>query len=156
LEDDTADLDDEALGKYLDMPTKTLAEYFAMPPKVGGTYSVWESSSADETSSNIHTSFSLPDDIVSGRIDFPRPPVIPKSSVLWVIIGRQGSGAPSHSHGAIHHMLITGEKTWRLPGHSNETFVQRAGDIVFLPGNIAHSTSNAEDTMAVSFKCATC
>jgi hypothetical protein len=71
----------------------------------------------------------------------------------WIIFGPAGAGLPEHEDmlgTATWNALIAGEKSWTLHGDAPIRFVQRPGDIIYLPSGVPHSVEYDATSIALS------
>ena len=72
---------------------------------------------------------------------------------LWIIFGPGGAGLPEHEDmlgTATWNALIQGTKRWTLHGQTTASFVQEAGDVIFLPSRVRHSVEYLSPSISLS------
>lgn len=72
---------------------------------------------------------------------------------LWIIFGPGGAGLPEHEDmlgTATWNALIQGKKRWTLHGQTRASFVQEAGDVIFLPSRVPHSVEYLSSSISLS------
>ena len=74
-------------------------------------------------------------------------PTIPLGGLL---VGVNGTQTPDHQHEAAINILFQGSKLWKIG--ECDSFVQKAGDMVFIPGQMAHFVQNLDFSVAWTFQ----
>lgn len=74
-------------------------------------------------------------------------PLIP---LVGLVVGPVGAETSSHKHDAAFNYLYVGEKIWNIEGY--DEFVQRQGDVVFIPHRADHRVVNSKPSLAWTFQ----
>jgi hypothetical protein len=72
---------------------------------------------------------------------------------FWIIFGPGGAGLPEHEDmlgTATWNALIQGKKRWTLHDQTTVSFVQEAGDVIFLPSRVRHSVEYLSSSISLS------